>query len=248
MLSQITPASKFIDLEFESNWVYCSLMTHHIQLKILHALTLTESARYSELKPQNIESNLFIYHLKATIRDRLVEKNQDGSYSLSPEGRAYADKVSLSSFKIRSQPKIVNLLACSNDDGQWLLYKRKHQPYIGRSGFPYGKIHLGETVKESSERELQEKTTLKADLKYRGDVYVTVYEHENLITHTLFHVHSGHNPTGSLKEETPIGYCYWTTIKQDKPDCYFPGFLDIYKLLTSRKQRFFDEFTYQLES
>src|SRR5690554_7600078 len=99
---------------------------HHLQLKILHALTLTDSSRFSQLKPKTIESNLFIYHLKQTMREKLVVKNADGSYSLSREGKAYADKVSLSSFKLRSQPKIVNLLACTNTQGQWLLYRRKH--------------------------------------------------------------------------------------------------------------------------
>ena len=221
-------------------------MMHHIQLKVLHKLTLNEQARYSQLKPDGVESNLFIYHLKRTIADKLVVKNDDGTYSLSQKGVAYSDKVSLSSFKLRSQPKIVNLLACTNWSGQWLLYKRKHQPFIGRVGFPYGKIHLGETIKQSSERELQEKTDLKTSLVHRGDVYVTVYEGDEIITHTLFHVHQGQNPTGVLKKATSIGYCYWTTVDLKKPDLYFPGFIDIYNLLKKpNKSRFFSEFTYK---
>lgn len=222
-------------------------MTHHLQLKILHKLTLTERARYSQLKPQTIESNLFIYHLHRTMADRLVVKNDDGTYSLSKAGLAYADKVSLSSFKMRGQPKIVNLIACVNRRGEWLLYRRKHQPFIGRSGFPYGKIHLGETIKQSSERELQEKTNLKTELTHRGDVYVTVFEGDDLLTHTLFHVHSGRNPLGSLKEETTIGYCYWSEVDTRRPELYFPGFLDIFKLLKHpARNRFFAEHTYHL--
>jgi ADP-ribose pyrophosphatase YjhB (NUDIX family) len=222
-------------------------MTHHIQLKILHQLTLAERSRYSQLKPPAIESNLFIYHLKRTIADKLVVKNADGSYSLSKSGLAYADKVSLSSFRMRGQPKIVNLIACTNRQGQWLLYRRKHQPFIGRSGFPYGKIHLGETIKESSERELQEKTNLKTELTHRGDVYVTVYDDDDLLVHTLFHVHSGRNPIGSLKEATSIGYCYWAKVEPSRAELYFPGFLDIYKLLKKPAQtRFFAEYTYRL--
>lgn len=222
-------------------------MMHHIQIKVLHALTLTERARYSQLKPLNVESNLFIYHLKRTMAEKLVVKNPDGTYSLSQAGLAYADKVSLSSFKLRGQPKIVNLIACANRRGEWLLYKRKHQPFIGRSGFPYGKIHLGETIKQSSERELQEKTDLKASLTHRGDVYVTVHERDQLLTHTLFHVHQGHNPAGVLKKATSIGYCYWSKVELNNPDLYFPGFIDIFKLLSKPdEKRFFAEFTYRL--
>ncbi|HEX9679235.1 MAG TPA: NUDIX domain-containing protein [Candidatus Saccharimonadales bacterium] len=220
---------------------------HYIQQKILHALTLTDKARYSRLKPPEIESNLFIYHLKQTMRDKLVVKNDDGSYSLSNAGQAYADKVSLSSYKLRSQAKIVNLIACSNRRGEWLLYRRKHQPFIGLSGFPYGKIHLGETIKESSERELLEKTYLKTSLTHRGDAYITVLKDHELITHTLFHVHRGRNPVGSLKEATDIGYCYWDKVDKTKPEKYFPGFIDILKLVERDSgERFFAEHTYHI--
>lgn len=220
---------------------------HYIQNKILHSLTLTDTARYAQLKPLGIESNLFIYHLKSTIRDRLVVKNADGSYSLSPEGLAYADKVSMSTYKLRAQPKIVNLLACTDGRGRWLLYKRKHQPFIGLSGFPYGKLHLGETITQSSERELKEKTNLSATLTHRGDVYITVYQGDNLLIHTLFHVHIGRVQGGVLKEETPIGYCYWSTIDLKHPEQYFPGFVEIYKLLRKPSRvRFFEEFVFTL--
>src|SRR3989338_6908056 len=178
---------------------------HYIQQKIMYVLALTDSARFSQLKPQEIESNLFIYHLRQLMRDKLVVKNADKTYSLSVQGKAYADTINWKTLKPRSQPKIVNLIACKNDRGEYLLYKRKHQPFIGLSGFPYGKIHLGETIQESSERELQEKTNLKANLRHRGDAYVTVYDVDTLIMHTLFHIHTGANPSGELKEETPIG-------------------------------------------
>src|SRR5918996_1637704 len=105
---------------------------HYIQQKILHGLTHVDSARFSALRPSEIASNHFIYHLKQLIRDRLVLKNQDGSYSLTPAGKAYVDKVSFDGFRPRSQPKIVNLIACQNRKGEYLLYKRKHQPFIGR--------------------------------------------------------------------------------------------------------------------
>lgn len=220
---------------------------HYIQQKIMHKLTLAEKARYSELRPPEIESNHFIYHLKQLITDKMVVKNTDGTYSLSNDGKAYADKVSLSSYRLRSQPKIVNLIACKNDKGEYLLYKRKHQPFIGLSGFPYGKVHLGETIKASSERELKEKTNLATKLEHCGDVYVTVFDGDTLITQTLFHIHTGSNPKGTLKEETPIGYCYWTKIDTKNKDQYFPGFLEIYNLLKRpRKDRFFAEYVFNL--
>ncbi|MBI3984041.1 NUDIX domain-containing protein [Candidatus Microgenomates bacterium] len=223
------------------------LIMHYIQQKIMYVLALTDSARFSQLKPQEIESNLFIYHLRQLMRDKLVVKNTDKTYSLSIQGKAYADTINWKTLKPRSQPKIVNLIACKNDHGEYLLYRRKHQPFIGLTGFPYGKIHLGETITESSERELLDKTNLKTALKHRGDAYVTVFDGDELVMHTLFHIHTGENPVGELKEATPIGYCYWAKVDLDKPDQYFPGFVEIYSLLKRpAKQRFFKEFTFHL--
>lgn len=222
---------------------------HYIQNKILYALTLADKSRFAQIRPPEIASNHFIYHLRQLVNSKLVLKNGDGSYSLSSAGKAYADKVSFEGYRVRAQPKIVNLIACQNSRGEYLLYRRKHQPFIGLSGFPYGKIHLGESIKDSSERELAEKTNLRAKLTHRGDAYVTVFDNGELISHTLFHVHSGRNPKGTLKEETPIGYCYWAKINVKDPALYFPGFIEIYKLLRKPPAaRFFVEHTYQLRN
>ena len=83
---------------------------HYIQNKILYNLTLNEKARYSQLRPPEIESNHFIYHLKQLMIEKLVNKRTDGTYTLSSSGKAYVDRVSLSSFRLRSQPKIVTSL------------------------------------------------------------------------------------------------------------------------------------------
>jgi hypothetical protein len=72
--------------------------------------------------------------------------------SLTMDGKLYADQVNLKTLKVRRQPKIVTLVAVQNSKDQWLLYKRKHQPLINQIGFPYGKLHLGETVQEAAER------------------------------------------------------------------------------------------------
>ena len=106
---------------------------------------------------------------------------------------------------------------------------------------------MGETIKESSERELKEKANLSANLKHHGDVYITVFDGEEMIMHTLFHIHSGKNPAGELKEETPIGYCYWSKIDAKKKMEYFPGFLEVYNLLRKNpRSRFFKEYVFRL--
>lgn len=109
---------------------------HRLQQHIIHQLILHPSLRYARLKPDEVEGNLFMYHLRQLMKEGLVTKRSDGQYELAAEGKLYADRLSLQSFTPRVQPKIVTLIACQNEHDEWLLYERKRQPLIGQIGFP----------------------------------------------------------------------------------------------------------------
>ncbi|MDO8638731.1 MAG: NUDIX domain-containing protein, partial [Candidatus Daviesbacteria bacterium] len=142
---------------------------HPIKRQILYQLITNPFLPFSKLKSKEIESNLFIYHLKQLILEGLVKKKADGKYELTSEGIGFTDRLSLSNFKPRIQPKIITLIVCQNKNGEFLLYKRGKQPFLGYTGFPYGKIHLGEKITQAAERELKEKTGLFAKLNHRGN-------------------------------------------------------------------------------
>lgn len=185
-----------------------------------------------------------MYHLKQLITDELVEK-ADNRYQLTQKGLKFVDSLSLKNLKPRIQPKIVTLLAIKNNSGEWLLYKRSRQPMFGKIGFPYGKIHLGEKIKEAAERELVEKTGIEAKLSHQGDVYITTYEVGDLVSHVLLHIFTGTSPKGELLKESDIGKCYWGSIKDIPKEKIFPGFQDILKLMRG-KNHFFKELTYDI--
>lgn len=187
-----------------------------------------------------------MYHLKQLITDELVEKT-DNKYQLTQKGLKFVDTLSLKNLKPRIQPKIVTLLAVKNNSGEWLLYKRSRQPMFGKIGFPYGKIHLGEKIKEAAERELLEKTGIEARLNHGGDVYITTNGSNNLISHVLFHIFTGKNPKGKLLEESDIGKCYWGKVEDIPKENTFPGFSDILKLIKNKKH-FFEELTYNMDN
>ncbi len=222
-------------------------MIHVIQKEILSGLMRNSALRYSQLKPKYLESNHFMYHLKALIREGLVEKRADGMYSLTTDGKLYADQVNLKTLKHRRQPKIVTLVAIQNSAGEWLLYQRKHQPLLGQIGFPYGKLHLGETVQEAAERELMEKTGLTCKLAHRGDGYIIIHENDEPVSQICFHLFYGKNPKGTMKTETHYGYIRWSNATDDfaqKP--FMASMPDLIKLLDSHpKERFFVELTYK---
>lgn len=222
-------------------------MMHVIQKEILAKLIAADSLRFSQLKPKHLESNHFMYHLRALMREGLVEKRADGLYSLTTQGKLYVDQVSLRTLKTRLQPKIVTLVAVQNKAGQWLLYRRKHQPLIGQVGFPYGKLHLGETVAEAATRELMEKTGLSCKLTHRGDGYIIINEGGEPVSQICFHLFYGRNPTGTLRGETPYGEMFWSDPKTDfsKPP-YMVSMPDLIKQIQKpTKSRFFVELTYK---
>lgn len=216
---------------------------HPVRRQILYQLITNPCLSFSKLKPQGVESNLFIYHLKQLILEELVLKRDDGKYELTALGIDLADRLSLKNFQMRIQPKIITLIACQNQKGEFLLYKRNKQPFLGLIGFPYGKIHLGEKINQAAERELKEKTGLSAQLSHRGDVYLTTYKDREVLTQVFCHVFAGSNPQGVLEAKTEIGECFWEKIKDCEEKDFIPGFREIYNLIKKpAKGLFFAEF------
>lgn len=214
---------------------------HEIQRHILKVLTFKNPARFADLKPPRVESNRFMYHLRELLEREFIVK-KESRYRLTPSGKRFIDRVSLENLEVRIQPKIVTLLAITNKKGEYLLYRRKRQPFFNYVGFPYGKIHLGERIAEAAKRELTEKTGLNVSLTHRGDVYITVHDEENLITQMLCHIFSGKNPTGQLLEDSSIGHCFFQKSEAIDPKEQIPGFKQIVKLLHASRKPFFAEY------
>jgi len=219
---------------------------HRLQQHIFGLLINNPSLRYARLKPAEVEGNLFMYHLRALINQGWVHKRPDGQYELTPEGKRYADTLSLKTLTPRIQPRIVTLLAVRDDKGRWLLFRRKRHPMLGWVGFPYGKIHLGESVSEAAHRELKEKTGVEAKLVHRGDGYITFYENAEAISQIFFHLFIGTNPHGSLKKNPPSGTVFWGRL-EDADNTYMPSLADLAKLIDNNsKERFFSELEYKV--
>lgn len=220
---------------------------HRLQQHILQLLILNSHLRYADLKPREIEGNLFMYHLKQLIADGLVEKNTNGRYQLTAKGKLYSDRLSLKSLTPRVQPRIVTLMAVEDGEGNWLFYRRKRQPLIHMIGFPYGKIHIGESVKQAAERELKEKTGLAADLEHRGDGYATTTQNGEPVSEILFHMFYGCNPKGELLQRSKIGEPFWGQLKDIKDSEVMPNAPHLLQLVQSYKgSRFFAELSHQV--
>jgi len=219
---------------------------HLIQRHILKILTLNVEKRYKDLKPKEIDGNQFMYHLGVVIKNGYVKK-VGIFYSLTLDGKMYADRVDLETFLPRTQPKIVTMIYCQNKKNEVLLFKRSRSPLSNLVHIPYGKIHMGESIKEAASRELKEKSGLEVPLAHVGDIYVRVYDGDDLIAHILHHIFVGQNPVGEILEKTEAGIPFWSKIADVPKKELVGGLEEIIEIISRNKNKlFFEEFDLHL--
>lgn len=220
---------------------------HQLQAHILARLIRHGPQRYAGLKPEEVEGNLFSYHLRCVLKAGYVEHRPDGRYALTDKGCYYADGLSLKTMAPREQPRIFTILAVEGPGGQWLLYRRKREPLYGMIGFPAGKLHTEESLARNAERELLEKTGLEnIPLAHRGDGYIRLRKGPETLSHILFHLFYGRAgsllPLSGPAEGEPL----WSDPRVIPEQEMIPSMPDLLRLLSERQDHFFAELDYSL--
>jgi len=167
-------------------------INHHIGRSIVAHLQTHKYARFSDMRPKSVDTNLFTYHLKLLAKSGFIEKTDQG-YTLGPKGLIYVDRVSTENMKLRTQPKIITMLLIQNSEGRVLLQKRTKQPYIESWTLPYGKLHIeDESVLSAASRESKEKLDFTPQsLRHVGDCYIVTHQTVNgptIQSRTLAHI------------------------------------------------------------
>lgn len=203
-----------------------------VQYHILIELARHSTRRYSQLRPQGVEGNLFAYHLKGLMNEKFIEKTSEGHYQLTVKGLQLVGTLSLNTGKIRQQPQILNALICRNDRDEYLLARWHRQPNTGKISFPHGMMHYGEGLQVAAERELSEKAGLQATLTYRGHVYVRGMLEGVLDRHMLVHMFEATDtqPLGNVVR-SENSESFWSSLEAIQPDEFLPGFYEIAQLV-----------------
>jgi hypothetical protein len=135
-------------------------MLHHIQKSIMDKLSTAETKRYGELKPAELDGNVFGYHLKNLLTEKYINKDEDGAYTLTPIGKDYiVHRYEDATLQAHS----IFLIAIRKGD-KWLMRERLVQPLLGMSGFIHGEPVANENIIVTANNRLLDKTGLSIPL------------------------------------------------------------------------------------
>lgn len=163
---------------------------HYIEKHILKTLCYCKWARFRDMKPKNVDSNLYNYHLKLLMKDEMIEKLPGRGYRLLPKGMRFIDHVSIKNVEPRLQPKLLTKIVSINSDNEILLWPKHKQPFIGQWSLPSGKMHYDDSsVEHAVRREIRYMTLDEPrNLQHRGIVEFQAAIAGTIVSHTIAHV------------------------------------------------------------
>lgn len=218
------------------------MLQHHIQREIVRTLTFSEGLRFSELKPEGVENKLFDYHLKITIRDGYVEKNQDGIYLLTNEGRRLGSRNFNSPSTVAdSAYSVLFLVIKRTSDNAWLLYKRKTHPVIGKIGFMHALPSSELSVVESAQDQTKQKTGLNCEFTALGGGFIKTYHGEMLEGYINFTLLFCNNAEGELENKDQFAEYFWDSNPDFSSDKMIPNMAILSSLYEKGETFFVDE-------
>lgn len=220
------------------------MLEHHLQRQMLHTLIKYDAARFADLRPKTIDSNVVTYHLQQLMKQGLIEK-KDGHYYVTAQGKIAGTTVTLTKSEQLAQAHTVFFIAAQNTDGAWLLRKRLFHPMLNKSGFVHGEPVAGQAISETAGEVFTEKTGLTAEsFQPRGSGYITLVNEsgapESFIHFTLL---LAENISGELIKDCSSGENYWHTGSFDK-DGLIPSMSTLMQKLTASDEHFYVELTY----
>ena len=126
---------------------------HPVQSKILTSLQTVNFSKFSRLRPTDMTSDHFNFHIKKLVDQSFIAKTETGDYFLTTRGKAYAnflDKNALGTTQ--KQPKISLLFIVRKKFGgeiKYVVQRRAKQPFIGHLVFPTWRVEWGKKISET---------------------------------------------------------------------------------------------------
>ncbi len=215
------------------------MIEHHIQKQILRKLGAQTNARFSDIKPSEIENNAFQYHLKQLIAAKIIYKSADGTYELTNKGIGEYVNSHLGPNELATQTHAIFLLAVKNNE-QWLLSTRAIKPQQGLTGFLHGEPMWDEAVEDTAARRLHVKTGLTARFQPVGSGYIHITqksEYSSFVDATLLYAD---RVTGKEKFDKSYSTFGWYSKDQASHLDLIPSMPYLWDVIEGKASPFFD--------
>lgn len=188
------------------------------QIKILTYLLFNPKSRFKELNTDSLSTDRFSYHIRQ-LSDLGLIKKEGQSYYLTHEGKITASKIDTDKHEFEKQPKVSVIVIPSkivSGKKVFVIHQRTKEPYFGYWGFITGKVRWGETLSETSERELNEEVGISGDHKFCYGIHEMVYSKKTnkLLEDKFFHIMEAKNIRGKIKKKTKEGVNKWVTAEE----------------------------------
>jgi 8-oxo-dGTP pyrophosphatase MutT (NUDIX family) len=195
------------------------LKIHDFQASILRTLLFNPGSRFRDLNKVGVTNDHFTFHLNHLVTEGLISK-ENGKYSLTVEGKEFANRMDTDSLKLEKQAKLgVAIHAIRQNKGktEYLVHHRLKEPFFGWYGSHSGKIRWGESPMETAKREFMEETGMTGDFTLKGIIhYNHFFKDGKLLEDKFFWVFRVYNVKGELKEKVEEGENIWMTKKEYK--------------------------------
>lgn len=212
---------------------------HQTQINIITNLAFIRSARYSELKPVDMEGSKFTYHLDELIKEGLIIKLEHGDYSLTLKGKQFANTLDIKIAEVSKRQIVTTIFAATREvDGEteYLLFTRKRNPWLNCQGFGTSRVGFGESIEGAVNRGLLEQVGLTGKSELFSTFHSVVYSKENeLLEDIVFFAFVFREPKGEIKT-SDIGDFKW--VKKSELNDYVKDPIFKYKEIMETLQNF----------
>lgn len=206
-----------------------NMVMHHIQRNILNKLAEYSSLRYGELKPKELDGNVFGYHLKRLIADTYVNQDEEGAYRLAAKGR---DFIVHRYEKSTHAAHTIYLIVIKNGSS-YLMRTRKVQPLLGWAGFIHGEPTPETDVISSAKERLLSKTGLSLELNIIGTALITQIMDDELQSFSHAIILYGETDMIDIADGDSTGINKWSTL--DTTHSLLPSCHDIITMIEEGK-------------
>ena len=190
-----------------------------VKKEILMKLMSSNGLRYTQGKPEDVENDLYNYHLQHLVKKGLVTKQND-LYLLTDSGKKHIEvNEALDAMGHTAQYfRVTTLLILLDYSKGGLLVlgqeRRKH-PNYGDKGVISGPVGQGELIPTAANRILREETGLEASFTTIGVLrLIRNFPQNELFSDVVFPICVAQKYTGHLKLKNQFGINTWISIDQ----------------------------------